>query len=113
MADFVNRKYRPTVFRSIPSSRAICRRDQPRSLKFVILYRGFRGANFDRPVRVWAAPADLTSERPVSRTKIRAFCQELLTDSFGCSLKLKRLEMRTIQFRDSEPILADLVALQG
>ena len=33
MAGFANRKYRPTVSRSIPSSRAIRRRDQPRSLK--------------------------------------------------------------------------------
>ena len=33
MAGFANRKYRPTVSRSIPSSRAIRRRDQPRSSK--------------------------------------------------------------------------------
>jgi WD40 repeat protein len=33
MAGFANRKYRPTVSRSILSSRAIRRRDQPRSLK--------------------------------------------------------------------------------
>jgi hypothetical protein len=33
MTGFANRKYRPTVSRSIPSSRAIRRRDQPRSSK--------------------------------------------------------------------------------